>query len=32
MMNEEEKQLVDISKQPIVFYVLSVFLFSASAF
>jgi len=31
-MNEEEKQPVDISKQPIVFGVVSVFLFSASAF
>jgi len=31
-MNEEEKQLVDISKQPIVFGVVSISLFSASAF
>jgi len=31
-MNEEEKQPVDISKQPIIFGVVSVFLFSTFAF
>jgi len=32
MMNEEEKQPVDISKQPIVFGVVSVFMLYASVF
>jgi len=31
-MTEEEKQLVDISEQPIVFGVVSVFLFSVFCF
>jgi len=30
-MSEEEKKSVDVSEQPIVFGVVSVFLFSASA-
>jgi len=30
-MTEEEKQSVDISEQPIVFGVVSIFMFSASA-